>query len=440
MRDNVKLGIFVSIALIAIIISIFAVGSFTLGKTYRVYVDFPNISGLLAKAKVKIAGVDVGILKGVQLKGSKARLTLHINNDIVLYKNATASIVSMGIIGTKYIEIDPGDPSFGIVRDGDVITAAPGGSLEDTLSGLADKITKVFDGEMGKNGDMFGNLADAIYDLKVVMKSISDQNSKITSAINNIDRFSGSLVQIADANKNYINDSFAKIKDVSDRLDILISRIYTGSGTVSTLINDQQMGEDLKETITSAKETIKSLQDTVGRASSLQFQWDYLGRYNIKDEKFRNDIGITIMPDNTKFYYVGISNVADSDVTDREERDSMNRLEALLGFRFNKAEVYGGVMRGTAGVGAGYSFFEPIYAPYRTLQTFVNVYNMGREKRGPEVDAGARIGLTKWLSAGIMVEDVLYKTAVTPFVKLEIKDRDLAALLGIISIAAVSTK
>ena len=56
---------------------------------------------------MKIAGVDIGVLKGVSLKDSRANLCLAINKDVVLYENAAASIVSMGIIGTKYIEINP---------------------------------------------------------------------------------------------------------------------------------------------------------------------------------------------------------------------------------------------------------------------------------------------------------------------------------------------
>jgi hypothetical protein len=58
----------------------------------------------------------------------------------------------------------------------------------------------------------------------------------------------------------------------------------------------------------------------------------------------------------------------------------------------------------------------------------------------PEVDLGVRFGFTKWLYAGVMVEDTLYRSALTPYIKIEINDRDLAALLGIISIAAVATR
>ncbi|MDR2436666.1 MAG: hypothetical protein LBD17_01145, partial [Endomicrobium sp.] len=103
-------------------------------------------------------------------------------------------------------------------------------------------------------------------------------------------------------------------------------------------------------------------------------------------------------------------------------------------------EVYGGVIKGKAGFGVGYSFFEPIWAEFRRLKAYLNVYDWGRDKHGPLFDAGLRVGVTKWLYAGVALEDATYERAITPYIKLEIDDKDLAALLGIITIAAVATK
>jgi hypothetical protein len=111
-----------------------------------------------------------------------------------------------------------------------------------------------------------------------------------------------------------------------------------------------------------------------------------------------------------------------------------------MGFRFNKFEIYGGILRGKAGGGISYSFFEPVYAPYKKMQFHLNAYNVGRDDKGAEIDAGVRFGFTKWLYAGVMVEDAIYKTAVTPYIKIEIDDPDIAAILGILSIAAVASK
>jgi ABC-type proline/glycine betaine transport system ATPase subunit len=40
----------------------------------NVYAKFDNISGVTKKAKIKIAGVDIGILRGISLEDSQAKL------------------------------------------------------------------------------------------------------------------------------------------------------------------------------------------------------------------------------------------------------------------------------------------------------------------------------------------------------------------------------
>jgi len=443
MNNKVKLGIFALLGLAAIMVSIVAVGNFSFGRTYRIYVSFRNASGLAQKAKVKIAGVDIGVVRRISLKDSKARLSLDINEGIVLYKNATASIVSMGIIGTKYVEIIPGDSSYPVLQDGDEISASEGASLEDTLNKIGDKINNVLDsfGKNGKNGNMMDNLSDAISDLKSVMRNIAAQNAQITSAITNVNKFSTNLAEITEQNKQDIRDAILGINELANKLNTVADKINSGKGPVATLINDEQMSKDLKETVASAKATVKSLEDTIGRANKLQLSWNYLGRYNVRDDKFRSDVGLMIVPSENKFYYVGVSNVADSNNISASERNSINKLDALLGFRKDKAEIYAGVIRGAAGVGIGYSFFDPIYAPYRMLQANLNVYDFTRGgNEGPQIDVNVRFGITRWLYAGVMVEDAIYRTSITPFVKIEIKDTDLAALLGIVSIAAVASK
>ncbi|MDR1942096.1 MAG: MlaD family protein [Endomicrobium sp.] len=450
MNNKTKLGLFLTAGILAIMISIIAAGSFSLSRTYKVYAYFNNIVGVTKKAKVKIAGVDVGVLREVSLENEKARLTITIDTGVVLYKNAKISIVSSGIIGTKYLEVNPGTPDNPKIKDGDVIESKEAGSMEDVVNNMVTKVNSVLDEFAGsaKEGNIIGNLAEAVRDLKSVMQNISSQNAKIAASINNINDFSKNLAQMSEAGKRDLQDTMANIKSASERLDILISKLYEGDGMMAALIGDEEVGREVKETISNAKDAVataktavESLTQTLGRAESLRFQWDYMGRYNVKDEKFRNDLGISIIPGKDKFYYVGISNVGDAnEESDSNERHTMNRLEALMGFRSKHLEIYGGVMRGTAGGGFGISFLNPIYEQARRLQLHFNAYNFGRKKNGPEMDADLRFGFTRWLFAGVSVEDISYKTAVTPYIKIEIDDKDLASLLGIVSIAAVSTK
>ncbi|MDR2399730.1 MAG: MlaD family protein [Endomicrobium sp.] len=438
MRDQLKLGIFVFLGIMAISVSIIAVGPFSLKRTYSVYAKFYNMSGVTKKAKVKIAGVDVGALRAVSLEDSKAKLKLSIDKNVKLYRNGVAKIVSMGAIGTKYIEIIPGDLNSGELKDGDYIFTEASSSLEVMLKNISTRVDKAMNNE--QYGDMMENLANAIYSLKDVIQNLDSENKNVSEIINNLNKFSRDVAAISSENREDLRTVVVQIRNISEKLDSLIERISNGNGMVSTLINDEQISKDLKETFASAKETVKGLKNTIGRYNKLQLSWDYTGRYNMKDKKFRSDVGISIMPNHNKFYYVGVSNVADHSTVENSEKDNINKLDALLGFRAEKSEVYGGVIRGKAGVGFGYSFLDPIWEEFRRITAHLNVYNFGREKQGPVVDAGVRVGITKWIYAGIALEDATYKTAVTPYIKLEIDDKDLAALLGIISIAAFTAK
>jgi DNA repair protein RadA/Sms len=67
-------------------------------------------------------------------------------------------------------------------------------------------------------------------------------------------------------------------------------------------------------------------------------------------------------------------------------------------------------------------------------------WNSFVEEKRRNINEGLRFGITKWLYVGVNIEDIAYKTAVTPYIKIAIDDEDLAAFLGIINIAAVSTK
>jgi phospholipid/cholesterol/gamma-HCH transport system substrate-binding protein len=439
MGNDIKLGIFTFVGIGAIVLSIFAVGNFSLKRTYNIYVGFDNIANLTKKAKVKTAGVDIGVLKAVCLNKGKAQLKISINKNVLLYKNAYASIASVGVIGTKYIEIFPGDESQSLIKEGDTILGQNSSSLESFLAKVTTQINRALNND--KYGNMMDNLADAVFSLKDILEMLAAQNEKIEDTFTNLDQFTKDLASISSQSKPDLRETVERIKDISKKLDILINRIYDGSGPISALINNEKMSADIKETVESAKEAIKGLNKTVARSSKLSLHWNYTGRYNSRDSKLRNDIGISIMPNNEKFYYVGVANVADSTfITDESEKKNINKPEALLGFRKEYSEVFGGVIKGKAGVGFGYSFFSPICDVYKGLKFNLKVYDFVRDKHGPQVDFGARYGVMKWLYAGVLLEDVSYKPSFTPYLRLEIDDQDLSAMLGIISIAAVVSK
>ncbi len=79
------------------------------GKSYEVEARFGRTDGLLVGDKVRMAGLDIGKVSGARLdEHFKAILTLDIKDGVLIPDDSSASIVSSGLMGSKYIEIEPG--------------------------------------------------------------------------------------------------------------------------------------------------------------------------------------------------------------------------------------------------------------------------------------------------------------------------------------------
>lgn len=76
---------------------------------YAVYATFNRTDGLEVGSRVRMAGIDIGYVDDSVLdENFRATLTLMIKSSIEIPDDSSASIVSSGIMGTKYIEVEAG--------------------------------------------------------------------------------------------------------------------------------------------------------------------------------------------------------------------------------------------------------------------------------------------------------------------------------------------
>ncbi len=449
MSNELRLGIFVTIGILAILLTIMLLGNYSLTSKYVVNTYFENTAGLPKKAKVKISGVDVGNIKDIILENGKAKVILVINRDIKLYSDATAKIVSMGIIGTKYVEINPGTSTNKLVSHGQTINSLNGDSLEELIGNAVKKVDKVLSSaSKGLNEEFFKNLFDTVENLKKVSQTIADKEKQIGQVIDNFKNFSADLSEITNKNKDDIRNIVLELKKVSQKIDQIVTKVNEGDGTIATLINDEKMAGELKETVSDIKVTVEQIQAFVNKTKKLEIDWEYMGRFDTRNEKFRNDFGVRFRPNDHKFYYIGLSNIGNYTNEDDEfERNNLNKIDALIGFRSEHLEAYGGIMRSKGGVGIGFSPFDKIYGGNRKL--YFNIDAIFRtetakpddkDRDKPNVIVGARLGIFHWLYVGVQVEDTLTRTNFMPYIKLKVTDEDLASMFGVAGIAATSSK
>jgi phospholipid/cholesterol/gamma-HCH transport system substrate-binding protein len=107
---DVGVGVFLLLGLAALAWLSIQLGRIELfgGGGYSVTADFPAAGGLKTGATVEIAGVRVGRVARITLADYKARVQLLIRPEVKLADDSIASIKTRGLIGEKFVQINPG--------------------------------------------------------------------------------------------------------------------------------------------------------------------------------------------------------------------------------------------------------------------------------------------------------------------------------------------
>ena len=143
-------GIFVVIGLLCVGYMTVKLGKVSLfgDDNYTLYAGFCSVSGLRVDSPVEINGIEVGRIKRLSMDQEKqaALVELRIRKGIKVYADAIASIKTSGLIGDKFVKIDPGG-------SGEILK--PGGMIFETTSpfDLEELIGKYIFGDVTKGNN-----------------------------------------------------------------------------------------------------------------------------------------------------------------------------------------------------------------------------------------------------------------------------------------------
>ena len=123
-RRDFVVGLFVLAGLAALGWLAFSVGGFTWHQRggLRLSANFSETGDLKVRAPVVIAGVRVGEVSSLSLdKDFRALVEMNLNPDLKLPTDTSASIVTAGVLGDRYISLLPGGDDR-ILSSGDRIS------------------------------------------------------------------------------------------------------------------------------------------------------------------------------------------------------------------------------------------------------------------------------------------------------------------------------
>lgn len=130
---ELTVGVFILAGLLALVVLAVRVSGLapgSAGDTYSVHAYFDNVAGLSPKAKVTMSGVTIGQVTAIEFDKTRysARVDIAIDRKVnTLPADSTASILTAGLLGEKYLGISVG---------GDDEVLADGSEIYDTQSAL----------------------------------------------------------------------------------------------------------------------------------------------------------------------------------------------------------------------------------------------------------------------------------------------------------------
>jgi phospholipid/cholesterol/gamma-HCH transport system substrate-binding protein len=123
-------GIFIVFGLLCIGYMTIKLGHVSLlgDDSYSLIARFTSVTGLRIGNPVDILGIEVGKVERITMdqENQKAVVEIKIKKDVKIYDDAIASIKTQGLIGDRYLNIDPGGAGSPLGNNGIITeTQAP---------------------------------------------------------------------------------------------------------------------------------------------------------------------------------------------------------------------------------------------------------------------------------------------------------------------------
>lgn len=154
------------------------------GRDHTVTAYFANSNGIYEGDDVRMLGVPIGTIDEIEPTGDGARVTFHVDDDVLIPADAQAAIVSPSLVSSRYIQLAPQYDGGPTMDDGSVIpldrTAVPVefDQIKQELNDLATGF-----GPNGLNKD--GSLSDFV---TTTGRALAGKGQQINDTIGQLDR------------------------------------------------------------------------------------------------------------------------------------------------------------------------------------------------------------------------------------------------------------
>ena len=322
---ELRVGIFVLAGLIIVMIGIFYVTSGTfLGPKYRLITYLPEVDGVDTGAPVALDGLEIGNVQSISLtphprsRNESVTLVLRIDkryqdqirvdpNDPS--KSSTASLVTEGLLGNRYVSITRGLSGNAVPPNG-------------VVPGVEEAAMK----EMVERGaDLMENLGALTSDIQDIVAQVQKGQGTIGKLVSDPELF------------NHLNSTAAK-------LDAVTSNIQAGQGTLGKLVASDELYTKVNATVGNLNDVIGAVHDEKGTIGKLVYDpsaYDEIKGLAANGNALLSDVRAgkgslgKLATDDTLF-----TNLRDASANVRDATAKMNSNEGTMGKFFSDPALY----------------------------------------------------------------------------------------------------
>jgi phospholipid/cholesterol/gamma-HCH transport system substrate-binding protein len=249
---ELRVGLFVLVGLSVLGAGIFYVtGPGFFGAKYRLKTYLADVSGLANGATVSVDGVAVGNVTSIEFaprtagqnndKAHNIQILLRIEEKYQkdILTDSTASLVTEGLLGNKYINVTRGLTGVPL-KNGDTVPAAIGVDVMAQLGAVSTSISELLDGiKQGK-----GTLGKLVTDPQAY-DHLNDVLAKTDSLVSGVQAGKGTLGKLVASDEMY-----GKVDKGLDNLNGMLADARAGKGTIGKLLNDPTLYDQAKQALT----------------------------------------------------------------------------------------------------------------------------------------------------------------------------------------------
>jgi len=292
-RDEVIVGVFVTITLIVGVFGTLWLARRGLSKSYPMYARFDWGNNLKVGQQVLLAGVQVGFVDQVELNpAGYLDVTMSIDKGRQIPANATAVVQNEGFFGDKSIALHPcGDAPPPVDREAPAITGSATGGGEphchptsflppgdtiptgrpapsidmiltrvDSMSGALDDVVQSVRISLVQKGgidDLRQTIASTNALAQELTRVAAEQSKGLSLTLASLRRTADALdsasIDSTVRNMQQTTENLAaltsSLKSTTTRLDNVMAKIETGDGTMGRLINDPGVYNELRQSL-----------------------------------------------------------------------------------------------------------------------------------------------------------------------------------------------